>query len=189
MERECATKFEFQALIFLPATQLLVHHAKWSTMGFYGSYLSHSWCDRYDQIPSLFGIHAHDCPGSMSFQYPTVTGNETTIEGTAPAFTGLVGSLITSFLVNPDVTVTHEVYNIQGVDAGVWFNGTAYLFLAANLNNTEIHVAWADVGLSAVTSNDTSQVQRYFSVTQNTNVTGFNFRPGGIGIYTVTPPT
>jgi len=130
----------------------------------------------------------HGATGSMSFQYPTVTGNETTIEGTSVAFTSIVGSVISSFLVNPDVTVTHEVYNIDGTDCGLWYNGTAYLFLGANFNASETHVPWASVGLTTVTSNDTSQVQRIFSVTQNTNVTGFNFRPGGIGIYTVTPP-
>ena len=124
----------------------------------------------------------------MSFQYPTVTGNETTIEGTAPALTFVFDTVIQPFLVNPEAVLTHEVFNIGGVDVGLWYNGTAYLFLGANLGSTAGYVPWASIGLNTVTSNDTSQVQRIFSITQNTNVTGFNFRPFGVGIYTVTPP-
>lgn len=122
----------------------------------------------------------------MSFQYPTVTGNSTTIEGTSVAFTRVIAEYVQPFIVNPKVT--HETYNVDGVDAGIWWNGTAYLILVANLNTTIVYVPWASVGLHGITSNDTSQLQRIFSVTQNTNVTGFNFRPGGIGIYTATPP-
>lgn len=133
-----------------------------------------------------FRMYAHISLAAMSFQYPTTTGNETTIEGTAPAMTKIVSEAIQPFLVDPDAT--HEVFNYGGVDVGLWYNGTAYLFLGTNLNNTEVHVPWDAVGLGKLTSNDTSQLQRIFSVTQNTNVTGFNFRPGGVGIYTATPP-
>ena len=140
-----------------------------------------------------FGIHAHASPGSISFQYPTTTGNITTIEGTAPAFTGVVSRVIQSFIANPNITVTHETFNAGGVDAGLWYNGTAYLLLVANLNSSAgallpAYVPWADVGLGKVTSNDTSQIQRIFTNSQTTNVTGFKFKPYGIGIYTVTPP-
>jgi len=122
----------------------------------------------------------------MSFQYPTVTGNETTIEGTAVAFTRVIAEYVQPFIANPKVTLA--TYNIDGVDASVWWNGTAYLFLSANLYNSIVHVPWASVGLQGIISNDTSQLRRIFSVTQNTNVTGFNYRPGGVGIYIATPP-
>ncbi|KAI9457834.1 hypothetical protein HD554DRAFT_2177530 [Boletus coccyginus] len=137
---------------------------------------------------SAMGITSlsHGATGSMSFQYPTVTGNSTTIEGTSVAFTRVVAEYVQPFIADPKVK--HETYDVNGVDAGIWWNGTAYLILVANLNTTTVHVPWASVGLHGITSNDTSQVQRIFSVTQNTNVTGFNFRPGGIGIYTATPP-
>ena len=102
--------------------------------------------------------------------------------------TFVVDTVIQPFLVDPEAVLAHEVFNVDGVDAGLWYNGTAYLFLGANLGGTEVHVPWASVGLSTVTSNDTSQVERIFSVSQNTNVTGFNFRPFGVGIYTVIPP-
>jgi hypothetical protein len=130
----------------------------------------------------------HGATGSMSFQYPTVSGNETTIEGTAPALNSVVDTVIEPFLVNAGAVLTHEAFNIGGVDVGLWFNGTAYLFLGTNLGSGTGYVPWGSIGLNTVTSNDTWQVQRIFSVTQNTNITGFNFRPYGIGIYTVTPP-
>jgi hypothetical protein len=142
-----------------------------------------------------FGIHAHASPGSISYQYPTTTGNIETIEGTAPAFTSVVARVIQSFISNPEVTVTHQTFNAGGVDAGLWYNGTAYLLLVANLNSSEssgallpAYVPWADVGLGMVTSNDTSQIQRIFTNLQTTNVTGLKFKTYGIGIYTVTPP-
>jgi len=127
----------------------------------------------------------HGATGSISFQYPTVTGNSTTIEGTAPAFTSVMTSVIQPFIVDP--TATFQSFDYGGVDVGLWNNGTAYLLLVANLNNTEVYIPWTEVGLGAIT-NTTTQVQRIFSVSQNTNNTGLNFRPGGIGIYTATPP-
>jgi hypothetical protein len=128
----------------------------------------------------------HGATGSISFQYPTTTGNSTTIEGTAATLTGIIAQTIQPFLVDPEAT--HETFFIGGVDASLWHNGTAYLLLVANLNTTEqVYVPWGDVGLGKVT-NATKQVQRILSVEQNTNATGLNFRPGGIGIYTATPP-
>lgn len=100
--------------------------------------------------------------------------------------THLITNTIQPFLVDPEAT--HETFNIGGVDAGLWNNGTAYLLLVANLNTTKaVYVPWGDVGLGKVT-NATTQVQRILSVSQNTNATGLNFLPGGIGIYTATPP-
>jgi hypothetical protein len=127
----------------------------------------------------------HGATGSMSFQYPTTTGNVSTIEGTATNFTVILAETIQPFVVDP--TATFVNYNYMGVDAGLWNNGTAYLLVVANLNGTEVYVPWGEVGLGKVT-NATTQVQRIFSVAQNTNATGLNFRPGGIGIYTATPP-
>ncbi|KAF9221749.1 hypothetical protein BS17DRAFT_241786 [Gyrodon lividus] len=127
----------------------------------------------------------HGATGSISFQYPTTTGNVTTIEGTATNFTQIIAEFIQPFVVDPDAVF--ENFDYGGVDAGLWNNGTAYLLVVANLNNTEVYVPWGGVGLGKVT-NATTQVQRIFSVAQNTNATGLNFRPGGIGIYTATPP-
>lgn len=128
-------------------------------------------------------------PGSISFQYPTTTGNTTTIEGTAADLTPIITKTIQPFIVDP--YATFESFNVQGIDAGLWYNGTAYLLLVANLNVTStaftLFVPWGDVGLGAVT-NVTTQVQRYLSVGQNTNATGLRFMSGGIGIYTATPP-
>ncbi|KAG2130341.1 hypothetical protein DEU56DRAFT_740724, partial [Suillus clintonianus] len=55
------------------------------------------------------------------------------------------------------------------------------LLLVSNPVNVEVYVPWKDVGLGAIT-NVTTQLQRVFSVSQNTNATGLNFRPGGIMI-------
>ncbi|KAH7882792.1 hypothetical protein F5I97DRAFT_320442 [Phlebopus sp. FC_14] len=127
----------------------------------------------------------HGATGSMSFQYPTTTGNVTTIEGTATNFTVLTTDIIQPFVVDPSVAFVG--YDYKGVDAGLWNNGTAYLLVVANLNSSEVYVPWGEVGLGKVT-NATTQIQRIFSVAQNFNATGLNFRPGGIGIYTATPP-
>ena len=139
------------------------------------------------------GMHPHTqplpcadaTPGSISFSYPTTTGNTTTIENTAENLTGVITQTIQPFLVNP--RSTHATYYVQGVDAGLWYNGTAYLLLVVNNNPGEVYVPWGKVGLGHVT-NGTTQVQRILSVSQNSNATGLNFRPGGIGIYTATPP-
>ncbi|KAI9571957.1 hypothetical protein HD554DRAFT_2213418 [Boletus coccyginus] len=157
---------------------------QWSAMGI--TSFSHGATGKELRRHSC-GVHVHALSlGSMSFQYPTVTGNSTTIEGTSVAFTRVIAEYVQPFIANPKVT--HETYDIDGVDASVWWNGTAYLYISANLVNAEVHVPWASVGLHGITSNDTSQVHRIFSVTQNTNVTGFNYRPGGVGIYIATPP-
>ncbi|OAX36040.1 hypothetical protein K503DRAFT_331162 [Rhizopogon vinicolor AM-OR11-026] len=127
---------------------------------------------------------SHGAMGSKSFQYPTTTGSATTIEGTAVNVTALIKQVIQPFLVDP--TATHVTFNYQGVDAGLWHNSTAYLLLVSNMVNGSAYVPWGEVGLGWVT-NATTQVQRILSVSQNTNATGLNFRPGGIGIYTATP--
>lgn len=100
--------------------------------------------------------------------------------------TGIVVKTIQPFIVGP--SIIHEPINFQGVDTGVWFNGSAYLLLVANLNSSSIFMPWGALGIDKLTSNSTDQLQRIFSVAQNTNVSGLNFRPGGIGIYTATPP-
>ncbi|KAG8215344.1 hypothetical protein J3R82DRAFT_8939 [Butyriboletus roseoflavus] len=128
---------------------------------------------------------SHGATGSISFQFPTTSGNVETIEGTAQNVTTVVTQAIQPFIVDPKAT--HETFNIKGVDAGLWYNGTAYLLLVANYNSSSVYVPWGEVGLGKVT-NATTQVQRILSVSQNTNATGLNFRPGGIGIYTATPP-
>ncbi|KAG9310943.1 hypothetical protein JVU11DRAFT_8817 [Chiua virens] len=121
----------------------------------------------------------------MSFQYPTTTGNVSTIEGTAFNLTRVIAQTVQPFLVDPEAT--YESFNVNGVDVGLWNNGIAYLLLVANFNRFEVHVLWHEVGLGTVT-NATTQVQRHFSVFQNFDMNGLNFRPGGIGIYTATPP-
>jgi len=98
--------------------------------------------------------------------------------------TQLIKQVIQPFLVDP--TATRTIYNYDGVDAGLWHNSTAYLLLVSNTVNASAYVPWGEVGLGWVT-NATTQVQRILSVSQNTNATGLNFRPGGIGIYTATP--
>ncbi|KAH7927582.1 hypothetical protein BV22DRAFT_1045276 [Leucogyrophana mollusca] len=125
----------------------------------------------------------HGALGAISFSYPTTTGNVTTIEGTATNFTGVISESVAPFLVDPSVNFTG--YSYQGVDVGRWFNGSSSLLILANINGTGPYVPWAEVGLGWVT-NSTTQVQRVFSVSQNTNNTGFNFRPGGIGIWIAT---
>lgn len=122
--------------------------------------------------------------GWMSFRYPTTTGR-TAIEGTAPAITSLFSTVVQSFVGNPKVTNAMYFYN--GVDAGLWYNGTAYLLLVANTAAAEVIVPWSAVGLGAIT-NATAQIQRLLSVSQNFNATGLNFLPVGIGMYTATPP-
>ena len=72
------------------------------------------------------------------------------------------------------------------MDAGLWHNSTSFLLLVSHSVNSSVYVPWGKVGLGWVT-NGTTQVQRIFSVSQNTNATGLNFRPGGIAIYTATP--
>lgn len=132
-----------------------------------------------------FTSFSHGALGSKSYQYPTTTGNVTTIEGTSTNLTILIKDFIQPFIVDPNAT--YASYDYLGVDAGLWNNGTAYLLLVTNLVNAEVYVPWKEVGLGSIT-NATTQLQRVFSVSQNTNATGLNFRPGGIGIYTATPP-
>ena len=139
----------------------------------------------YGYVPAylLFGLHTHVyIPGSISFQYPTVTGNDTTIEGTAKNLTPIIAEIVQPWIVNG---TWHTTYLYQGVDAGLWYNNTDFLLLVANMNSSEVIVPWSGVGLSVVT-NATKQVQRIFSVAQNFDEHGLNFRPGGIGIYTAT---
>ncbi|KAG1732635.1 uncharacterized protein EDB91DRAFT_664266 [Suillus paluster] len=128
---------------------------------------------------------SHGALGSKSFQYPTTTGNITTIEEMAGNLTVLVKNFVQPFIVDPNATFAS--YDYKGVDAGVWHNGTAYLLLVTNLVNAGVFMPWTAFGLPASTTNATTQVQHIFSVSQNTSVTGLNVRPGGIGIYTVTP--
>ncbi|KAG1797108.1 uncharacterized protein HD556DRAFT_274370 [Suillus plorans] len=127
----------------------------------------------------------HGALGSKSFQYPTTTGNVTTIEGTATNLTVIITDIVQPFIVDPNATFT--TYDYLGVDAGLWHNGTAYLLIVANLVNAQVYVPWKDVGLGSIT-NTTTQVERILSVSQNTNATGLNFLPNGIGIYIATPP-
>ncbi|KAG2076804.1 hypothetical protein BDR04DRAFT_1089043 [Suillus decipiens] len=131
---------------------------------------------------------SHGAIGSKSFQYPTATGNESSIEGTATDLTGPIQQYVQPFLVNPNVTFA--TYDYQSVDAGVWYNGTSYLLIVVNMNNFQIYAPFQDIGLGWVT-NATEQVQRIFSVyelpTSPGNLTGTTFESGGIGIYIATP--
>lgn len=119
----------------------------------------------------------------MSFQYPS---NVTRLDELAVDMSAVITETIQPFLVDPDAT--HEVFNYEGIDVSLWHNGTTYLFLGTHLNDTNIHVPWASVGLGQLTSNATSQLQRVLSLSVSTDSTGFNFGPGGVGIYTATPP-
>ena len=136
-------------------------------------------------------MYAHASAGLISFQHPTVRGNETTIiADTAPALTSIVGAggLIQLFLVNPNVTATHESFSVDGVDAGLWFNGTTYLLPVTNSNSPTGYVPWSSVGLGTVTSNNTPRVQRIFSVVQHMTATGITlFQSYSTGIYMVSP--
>jgi len=72
------------------------------------------------------------------------------------------------------------------VDAGLWYNGTAYLLLVVNMASTDVYVPWKDIGLSWIT-NATTQVQSIYPASQNLTATGANFKPGDIGIFTAKP--
>lgn len=126
--------------------------------------------------------------GSKSYQYPTTTNNETSIEGTASALTVLIQKYVQPFLVDPNATSTS--YNYQGVDAGVWYNGTSYLLVVVNMNSTQVYAPYEDIGLGWIT-NATKQVQRVVSIyeipTASGNLTGITFESGGIGVHIATP--
>jgi hypothetical protein len=126
--------------------------------------------------------------GSKSFQYPTTTNNESTIEGTAASLTFLIQDYVQPFMVDPNATFAS--YEYQGVDAGLWFNGTSYLLLVVNMNSSQVYAPYQDLGLGWIT-NATEQVQRVFSVfevpTASGNLTGTTFQAGGIGIHIATP--
>ena len=126
-------------------------------------------------------------PGSISFQFPTtmMAGNGTTIEGKTVSLTNIITQTIQPFLVDP--RATYATYSVQGVDAGLWYNGTTYLLLVVNLNKTGTFAPWGEIGLGWVT-NATTQVQQIFSVPEGTNAKGLRFGPGDIGIFTATPP-
>ncbi|KAG1850583.1 hypothetical protein DFJ58DRAFT_729172 [Suillus subalutaceus] len=132
----------------------------------------------------------HGALGSKSYQYPTATGNVSAIEGTAASLTVLIKDYVQPFLVDPNATSVR--YNYQGVDAGLWYNGTSYLVLLVNMDNTgsNIYVPYQDIGLGWITD-ATKQVQRVFSVyevpTAPNNLTGVTFQPGAIGIHIATP--
>ncbi|KAG1763131.1 hypothetical protein EV702DRAFT_1158845 [Suillus placidus] len=125
------------------------------------------------------------CSWFQVFQYTTTTGNTTTIEGTATNRTVLINDFVQPFIV--DTERTFASYDYQGVDAGLWHNGTAYCSSVTNLVNANVYVPWKDVGLGSIT-NATTQLQHIFLCPQDTNATGLNFLPGGIGIYTAPPP-
>lgn len=135
-----------------------------------------------------FTSFSHGAIGSKSYQYPTTTNNETSIEGTAVGLTVLIQNYVQPFLVDPNATSTS--YNYQGVDAGVWYNGTSYLLVVVNLNSTQVYAPYQDIGLGWIT-NATKQVQRVVSIyeipTASGNLTGITFEPGGIGIHIATP--
>ncbi|EIW76589.1 hypothetical protein CONPUDRAFT_76224 [Coniophora puteana RWD-64-598 SS2] len=126
----------------------------------------------------------HGASGIVSYQYPTTTGNVSTIEGTAADLNGLFAANIVPYLADPNAVFGG--YQFDGVDVGVWNNGTVYLLMAQNLNNgtQQPYVPFEAVGLGEV-SNATTQVQRVFSVNQKVNNTGLNFLPKGIGFYYV----
>ncbi|KAG2137480.1 hypothetical protein DEU56DRAFT_756062 [Suillus clintonianus] len=131
-----------------------------------------------------FTSFIHGALGSKSFQYPTTTGSVETIEGTAAHIGVVITDVIQPFIVDP--TATFSSYDHQGVDAGLWYNGTAYLLIVSNLGEAQVFLPWKEVGLS-ITSNATTQLQRIFSINQNTTLTGLNFEPGAVGVYTATP--
>jgi len=128
----------------------------------------------------------------MSFQYPT---NSTALDHVAQGLNPSITKTVQPFLVNPDAG--YAAYDYNGVDIGVWYNGTAYLLLVAHLNATMngnsnstaglVVVPWSAVGLGAIT-NVTQQVQRIYAVGQNYSASGVDADPGGIGVYTATPP-
>ncbi|EGN94657.1 hypothetical protein SERLA73DRAFT_187702 [Serpula lacrymans var. lacrymans S7.3] len=74
----------------------------------------------------------HGARGSVSFSYPTTTGNVTTIEGTAPGFSGVFDSVVLPYVfgegissgVNEAVDGKFDSYFINGVDVGIWWNST-----------------------------------------------------------------
>ncbi|KAG1774025.1 hypothetical protein EV702DRAFT_1280913 [Suillus placidus] len=135
-----------------------------------------------------FTSFSHGAIGSKSYQYPTTTNNQTTIEGTAAYLTVLIQNYVQPFMVDPNATLVN--YRYQGVDAGVWYNGTSYLLLVVNMNNSQVYAPYQNMGLGWIT-NATKQVQRVFSVfeipTASGNLTGITFQPGGIGIHIATP--
>jgi hypothetical protein len=135
-----------------------------------------------------FTSFSHGALGSKSYQYPTTTGNVSTIEGTAAALTVLIQQYVQPFLVDPNATFSR--YNYQGLDAGLWYNGTSYLLLVVNMNSADVYAPYRDLGLGWIT-NATAQVQRVFSVYElpanSGNLTGTTFQPGGIGIHIATP--
>ncbi|OJA13942.1 hypothetical protein AZE42_01327 [Rhizopogon vesiculosus] len=157
----------------------------WTTPQAFGSAAYWSTTPNGQQWTALgFTSFSHGAMGSKSYQYPTTTGNVTTIEGTAVNVTVLIKEFIQPFVVDP--TVTHATYSYQGVDAGLWYNGTTYLLLVSNVLNGTVFVPWEEIGLGWVT-NGTTQVQRKFSVSLFNNVTGFDMSPDGVGIYFVAP--
>jgi hypothetical protein len=135
-----------------------------------------------------FTSFSHGALGSKSYQYPTTTGNVSTIEGTATDLTVLIKQYVQPFLVDPNATFSR--YNYQGLDAGLWYNGTSYLLLVVNMNSADVYAPYRDLGLGWIT-NATAQVQRVFSVYElpanSGNLTGTTFQPGGIGIHIATP--
>ncbi|KAI6151535.1 hypothetical protein BKA82DRAFT_4100289, partial [Pisolithus tinctorius] len=112
--------------------------------------------------------------------YPTTTGNSTTIEGTAMILTNIITEYVQPYLVRPQVA--YSLHSYGSVDAGVWYDGTSYLLIAANVNGTETFVPWGSLGLGKVT-NATAQVQAHYSVGQPFNDTGLTSTPTGVGIY------
>lgn len=111
----------------------------------------------------------------------------TTIEGTAIQLTQVIAQTVQPFMVNPGVT--YQTYNVQGVDASLWDNGTDYVLLVTNFNQSLVYVPYKNIGLGQVTALTNSSVHRVFTVGQNTstNETGLSLNPGAVGIYSVTP--
>lgn len=94
----------------------------------------------------LSGLRTHLCiSGCMSFRYPTIKGNVTTIK-TAKNLTGnIIAENIQPFLVNLEAAYATYGYTSNSVDASLWHNRTACL-LVMNMNKTEVIMPWSAGG-------------------------------------------
>ncbi|KAG2078488.1 hypothetical protein BDR04DRAFT_1138119 [Suillus decipiens] len=112
--------------------------------------------------------------GAIVLLIPTTTGNIETIEGTAINL-DVIAKDVQPFITHPDATFAS--YDHRSL---VLTTALAYMFIIANLGNTQLHVPWNGTRVTGHHQRDDGVTTHHL----NTNLTGLRFQSGCIGTFT-----